>query len=91
MSLEVSRKVWCRRRESNPRPRDYETLALPLSYAGTKTILNATESVANVSSIPAEAAVRWHFFFRVLWEFSNMQLSHPNLGEGPLALESYRA
>jgi hypothetical protein len=26
---------WCRRRESNPRPRDYETLALPLSYAGT--------------------------------------------------------
>jgi hypothetical protein len=27
---------WCRRRESNPRPRDYETLALPLSYAGAK-------------------------------------------------------
>ena len=27
---------WCRRGESNPRPRDYETLALPLSYAGTK-------------------------------------------------------
>ena len=27
---------WCRRRESNPRPRDYETLALPLSYAGLK-------------------------------------------------------
>ena len=24
----------CRRGESNPRPRDYETLALPLSYAG---------------------------------------------------------
>src|SRR5260370_31177729 len=44
---------WCRRRESNPRPRDYETLALPLSYAGTKTIPHATESVANVSSIPA--------------------------------------
>src|SRR6516164_9975769 len=28
--------MWCRRRESNPRPRDYETLALPLSYAGTR-------------------------------------------------------
>src|SRR5437016_10186964 len=27
-------KSWCRRGESNPRPRDYETLALPLSYAG---------------------------------------------------------
>ncbi len=25
---------WCRRRDSNSRPRDYETLALPLSYAG---------------------------------------------------------
>jgi hypothetical protein len=33
----ISRKKqkWCRRGESNPRPRDYETLALPLSYAGT--------------------------------------------------------
>jgi hypothetical protein len=29
-------KSWCRRGESNPRPRDYETLALPLSYAGTR-------------------------------------------------------
>jgi hypothetical protein len=28
---------WCRRGESNPRPRDYETLALPLSYAGRQT------------------------------------------------------
>ena len=27
---------WCRRGESNPRPRDYETLALPLSYAGMR-------------------------------------------------------
>ena len=47
-------KIWCRRRESNPRPRDYETLALPLSYAGTRTILNATKQAANVSSIPAD-------------------------------------
>jgi site-specific DNA recombinase len=31
---QVKRKEWCRRGESNPRPRDYETLALPLSYAG---------------------------------------------------------
>jgi hypothetical protein len=31
-----TREIWCRRRESNPRPRDYETLALPLSYAGTR-------------------------------------------------------
>jgi hypothetical protein len=27
---------WCRRRDSNSRPRDYETLALPLSYTGKK-------------------------------------------------------
>jgi hypothetical protein len=31
-----SREEWCRRGESNPRPRDYETLALPLSYAGMR-------------------------------------------------------
>jgi hypothetical protein len=30
---------WCRRGESNPRPRDYETLALPLSYAGKRNSL----------------------------------------------------
>jgi hypothetical protein len=27
--------MWCRRWDWNPRPRDYETLALPLSYTGT--------------------------------------------------------
>jgi hypothetical protein len=36
--------IWCRRGESNPRPRDYETLALPLSYAGTEDIY-ATEGL----------------------------------------------
>jgi hypothetical protein len=41
---------WCRRGESNPRPRDYETLALPLSYAGRKIILDATKYVQVVSS-----------------------------------------
>jgi hypothetical protein len=30
----VGGKTWCRRWDSNPRPRDYETLALPLSYTG---------------------------------------------------------
>jgi hypothetical protein len=41
MAMKVMRRLrgielqWCRRGESNPRPRDYETLALPLSYAGT--------------------------------------------------------
>ena len=43
--------TWCRRGESNPRPRDYETLALPLSYAGPKKArFHATESSASVSS-----------------------------------------
>src|SRR5712692_2340897 len=40
---------WCRRGESNPRPRDYETLALPLSYAGT-AFNHAKESLSEVSS-----------------------------------------
>jgi hypothetical protein len=35
---EKKRKKWCRRAESNRRPRDYETLALPLSYTGTKRV-----------------------------------------------------
>jgi hypothetical protein len=37
-SLQIKKKEWCRRGESNPRPRDYETLALPLSYAGMTQI-----------------------------------------------------
>jgi hypothetical protein len=37
----AQRLKWCRRGESNPRPRDYETLALPLSYAGAATIVDA--------------------------------------------------
>src|SRR5262249_52768070 len=51
--------VWCRRGESNPRPRDYETLALPLSYAGTRTMIHATKLQTKVSrrgaSLAAEA------------------------------------
>jgi hypothetical protein len=31
---DASENEWCRRWDSNPRPRDYETLALPLSYTG---------------------------------------------------------
>ena len=27
---------WCQRRELNPRPKAYESSALPLSYSGTK-------------------------------------------------------
>jgi integrase/recombinase XerD len=38
---------WCRRGESNPRPRDYETLALPLSYAGREATFHATNSPPN--------------------------------------------
>jgi hypothetical protein len=48
---QVSRlQDWCRRWDSNPRPRDYETLALPLSYTGKQSILDATVSLRKVSS-----------------------------------------
>src|ERR1700752_2578697 len=39
--IEVVGIQWCRRGEANPRPRDYETLALQLSYAGTRAIFDA--------------------------------------------------
>ena len=41
--------MWCRRWDSNPRPRDYETLALPLSYTGTSSN-DGTECLGIVSS-----------------------------------------
>src|SRR5690348_18087202 len=43
-------ELWCRRWDSNPRPRDYETLALPLSYTGTCGWFDATGWLPRVSS-----------------------------------------
>ena len=43
-SFQIKKKEWCRRGESNPRPRDYETLALPLSYAGKSSFLSYEEA-----------------------------------------------
>src|SRR5260370_17082932 len=45
--LRVLVRVWCRRGESNPRPRDYETLALPLSYARPKTLFPSPQHRTN--------------------------------------------
>lgn len=49
----TSLNCWCRRGESNPRPRDYETLALPLSYAGTRFAgrFDATGTLPRVSTV----------------------------------------
>src|SRR6202008_2010752 len=44
-------RTWCRRGESNPRPRDYETLALPLSYAGTRAGFDAKVRSAKCQGI----------------------------------------
>ena len=41
---------WCRRRDSNSRPRDYETLALPLSYTGKNKALHVTDAFQGLSS-----------------------------------------
>ena len=48
-------KQWCRRGESNPRPRDYETLALPLSYAGKTQffMLRTNRQKCQVTPTPA--------------------------------------
>ncbi len=57
--------MWCRRWDSNPRPRDYETLALPLSYTGTKQRLDAKGSVCEVSR-RAPSAPKRNLYLR-LW------------------------
>src|ERR1700758_2436385 len=62
---EVLRDHWCRRGESNPRPRDYETLALPLSYAGLNAILYATDEPAKVSRCSCASK-------RMLWRSCRM-------------------
>ena len=53
--LRVRVRIWCRRGESNPRPRDYETLALPLSYAGPKGNFHATKQRMKVSRTSRKA------------------------------------
>ena len=50
---------WCRRWDLNPRPRDYETLALPLSYTGTIQKYHATKRCRSVSRI-CRSRCRWH-------------------------------
>jgi hypothetical protein len=56
--MAIYAQKWCRRRESNPRPRDYETLALPLSYAGTKQLIMLRSPLSEVKYLPADGALR---------------------------------
>jgi hypothetical protein len=53
---------WCRRRESNPRPRDYETLALPLSYAGKMQYFMLRSLRLRVKSCAFRAAIAGAMF-----------------------------
>jgi hypothetical protein len=68
----MQRFRWCRRGESNPRPRDYETLALPLSYAGIGQFFmlrsNAQECQAQVNNTGKSAYLR---------QFSESQSARP--------------
>ncbi len=76
---------WCRRGESNPRPRDYETLALPLSYAGTMPN-HGKESYAKVSSntkLTAHAA-------KPILIAGKLELTGSPGGENPLAGQGAR-
>jgi hypothetical protein len=44
------KQKWCRRWDSNPRPKDYETFALPLSYTGQVKGIHSKEWCLEVSS-----------------------------------------
>jgi hypothetical protein len=63
--ITICAQKWCRRRESNPRPRDYETLALPLSYAGTKQLIMLRSPPMEVKYLPADGPGA----ARHLWRF----------------------
>ena len=55
----VIKNKWCRRWDSNPRPRDYETLALPLSYTGTEgKASHGKDRLAEVSSQESRSLLR---------------------------------
>jgi hypothetical protein len=60
------REQWCRRGESNPRPRDYETLALPLSYAGVTQsfMLRTNRQKCQVAPAPQKTPLQCHFTCR---------------------------
>ena len=51
-------REWCRRKESNFRPRPYQGRALPLSYGGTREAQDATTAHGAQHIGPGEAAWR---------------------------------
>src|ERR1700720_733593 len=68
---------WCRRGESNPRPRDYETLALPLSYAGTGGLAMLKASSAKCQGILGSPRIHSAKVFPVAYlRFQQPQLFH---------------
>src|SRR3981189_2488857 len=67
---------WCRRGESNPRPRDYETLALPLSYAGVTQFFMLRIRLRTCQGIVAKSRTmnrHWE------WHTTRMAESMPDL------------
>ena len=77
--IRSSRIKWCRRGESNPRPRDYETLALPLSYAGLNAILYATNEPPRVSSYSCGTQTCRDTRLSTCWAFRIGSMLHSGL------------
>ncbi len=78
------RKIWARR-DSNPRPRDYESPALPLRHrpVTTKVIFNFQKSWACATASTAIAV-------RATYLSSNVTLSHLLVGRVPQARDDKR-
>src|SRR5262249_2367221 len=41
-------KKWCQRRDLNPRPKAYESSALPLSYSGSREIIHGQNGACQI-------------------------------------------
>src|SRR5882724_4785454 len=84
----VRLRKWCRRGESNPRPRDYETLALPLSYAGVEQFFMLRIRLRMCQGVIAKSRTRTagscSICFSGLWADMRVHSRPPRNGLSPI-------
>src|SRR4051794_24228824 len=74
---EIPRKKWCQRRDLNPRPKAYESSALPLSYSGTKSVSKYPGRSPSVKCNDAGGTTDCSVFYGFIGGSGGISLSHP--------------